>query len=175
MSRKMPCDKDHLSSVWKQLFVIDSVLALPSSPGEQQVEPCVTSYKVQSEGCGWPKSYSGFKSESANNPQIPMISLWNYQGHRMDKTSPGNIWDRIGKSWKIWIQSFLFRRLCFFFKTGSCNHPDHVPNNRPPLVCHSAAGEFPQKGHELKYYHSHRDQFLLTAKCCRHRFAFAMW
>lgn len=33
MSRKIPYNKDHLSSVWKELFVIDLVLALPSSPG----------------------------------------------------------------------------------------------------------------------------------------------
>lgn len=58
---------------------------------------------------------------------------------------------------------------------GSCNRTDHVPTTRPPLVCHSAAGAFPQKGHELKHYHSHRDQLLLTAKHCRHKFAFAVW
>lgn len=91
ISRKMPYNENHLSSVWKELFVIDSVLTLPSSPGEQQVEPCVISYKVQSEGCGFPPNYSGFKSESASNPQIPMISLRNYQGHCMDKISPGKI------------------------------------------------------------------------------------
>lgn len=59
-------------------------------------------------------------------------------------------------------------------KKGSCNLIVHMPTNRPPLVCHSAAGAFPQKGRELKHYHSRRDQFLLTAKYCRHKFAFAV-
>ena len=39
-----------------------------------------------------------------------------------------------------------------------------MPNNRPPLVCHFTAGAFPQKGQELKYYHSHRDQFSFDSK-----------
>lgn len=38
-SEKMSYVKEHLSSVWKELFVIDSVPALPLFSGYQQAEP----------------------------------------------------------------------------------------------------------------------------------------
>jgi hypothetical protein len=41
-----------------------------------------------------------------------LISLRYYQGHHMGKVNPGNIWDRIERYWKMWINLFYYLGDC---------------------------------------------------------------
>lgn len=117
--------------------------------------------------------------KSANNIQILLIPLWNYQGDFIDKVNSSSIWKRIEISKK---KKSEFNQ---FYYSGDC--APSISKQVPVTVLSMCQiiglpsfvillqVHFLRKAMSLSIIIHTEINFLLTAKCCRHKFAFAVW